>query len=111
MSNAWSPSKDVDAAVVGWMKEHGWPVTIVNYDFDFENFAWRHEAPGVSYTLRISQRVLEDYPPGELIRHLNRLGVADVIGKNPKAYALVMREGPAVVLTVSPSPPSKKPSA
>jgi hypothetical protein len=59
----WKPSDDVDQSVREWMKARGWEVTRTNYDSDRKAYAWRHGLPGAkSPTLRISQKVLEDYP-------------------------------------------------
>jgi len=45
------------------MKAKGWEVNR-QPECDREFYAWRHEAPGRPvYTLRISRKVLEDYPP------------------------------------------------
>jgi hypothetical protein len=93
---SWSPAPDTDAEVREWMKDQGWEVTTTHYDFKQEIFAWRNETPGDSHTLRVTQAVLEDHPAAELIGHLNRLHVADLISGNPSS-TLVLRRGASVI--------------
>ena len=95
----WKPSEDVDEAVRSWMKSKGWEVTKVNYDFDREIYAWRHELKGKpSPTLRISQGVLEAYPPFAVVEHLDRLNVAAAIRRTPNSRFVVVQNGTAVTL-------------
>jgi hypothetical protein len=93
---SWSPAPETDAEIREWMKDQGWAVTTTHYDFRREIYAWRNEAPGDSHTLRVTQAVLEDHPAAELIGHLNRLHVADLISGNPR-NTLVRRSGGSVV--------------
>jgi hypothetical protein len=81
------------------MEAGGWKVTAVNYDFDREVYAWRHEQRGGnSPTLRISRAVLEDYPAFALMEHLARLRIADAMRQEPGAKFLVAQQGDKVVV-------------
>jgi hypothetical protein len=95
----WSPSEGMDEAVRDWMKSKGWEVTKVNYDFDREIYAWRHELrSGPSPTLRISRGVLEDYPPFAVLEHLDRLDVAAALRRSPNIRFAVVQNGTTVTL-------------
>ena len=62
------------------MEARGWKVTAVNYDFDREVYAWRHEQRGGnSPTLRINRAVLENYPAFALMEHIAGLKVARLV--------------------------------
>jgi hypothetical protein len=99
----WRPSEDIDEKVRAWMKAKGWEVTSTEYDFERETYAWRHEVGGgPSPTLRISQRVLEDYPAFALLEHLHLLRVADHIRKRPRARLVVVQNGQQVTLEEAP---------
>jgi hypothetical protein len=94
------------------MDGQGWPVTWAKYDFTHEVYGWKSEAPDGSHTLRVSQAVLrvsqavlEDHSGPELVRHLDRLRVADRLRHEPKRYHLVKREGASVVVISSDGPP------
>lgn len=70
----WKPSADIDEEVRSWMKAKGWEVTRTNYDSERGIYAWRQDVRGGSSpTLRISRRVLEDYPAFVVLYHLDNL--------------------------------------
>ena len=95
---SWKPSADIDEEVRGWMKAKGWEVTGAEYDFDRKVYAWRHEVRvGKSPTLRISRKVLEDYPAFAVLYHLDTLNVAAAIRARPEAQYVLVQNG----LTVS----------
>jgi hypothetical protein len=90
----WKPSEDVDRSVREWMKRKGWEVSRINYDFDREIYAWRHDVrDGASPTLRISWRVLENYPAFVVVHHLEELKVAQAIRAKPEARLVVVQNG------------------
>jgi hypothetical protein len=77
---------------------------MTDYDFDREIYAWRHEVrSGPSPTLRIAQKVLEDYPAFALLHHLDHLKVAAAIRADPAAYLVVLQRGSRVVLEELPA--------
>jgi hypothetical protein len=81
------------------MEARGWPVTRTNYDFSREIYAWRQDvAGGPSPTLRMSQKVLEDYPAWALMHHLKELKVAQALRSRPDAPLVVVQNGPRVTL-------------
>jgi hypothetical protein len=96
---SWKPTDDRDEQIRDWMKRNGWDVSITNYDFSREVYAWRQErAGGNSPTLRITQSVLEDYPALALPEILDRLNVADAIKAKPTAKLVVaQRDGHTVL--------------
>ena len=99
----WKPAEDTDRAVRTWMKAKGWEVTGTNYDIGREIYAWRHELPaGNSPTLRISRRVLEDYPAFMVLHHLDELKVAQAIRARPEARLVMVQKGLTVTLDESP---------
>jgi hypothetical protein len=56
------PTAYIDEMTRTWMKAQGWEVNSTDYDVEKEVYSWRHEVQeGPSPTLRISQKVLEDY--------------------------------------------------
>ena len=88
------------------MQNNSWPVTSTNYDFNREVYAWRYEGPpGGTYTLRITQAVLEDQPPPTLIGYLDELKVALILAREPEKYVLVHRSGASVGVKVLDQPP------
>ena len=98
-SMTWKPTEDTDRAVRAWMKAKGWNVTRVNYDFDREIYAWRHDMRGgPSPTLRISRQVLESYPTFVLLYHLDELKVAREMQAHPKSRLVVVQKSSTVVL-------------
>lgn len=95
----WKPSEDVDQSVREWMKVRGWAVTRTNYDFDRKVYAWRHDLPGgKSPTLRVSQKVLEEYPAFVVLHHLDELKVASAMRAHNEARLVVVQKGSTVVL-------------
>ena len=112
----WKPSEDHDREIRRWMKGKGWEVNRTNYDADRGIYAWRHELRGgKSPTLRISRRVLEDYPAFVVVHHLDELKVAPAMRTQPDARLVVVQEGstvrlremqPHLVLLDGTSPPS-----
>ena len=100
----WKPSEDVDQSVREWMKAKGWEVTRTNYDSDRKVYAWRHDLPGGKpTTLRISQKVLEDYPAFIVVHHLEELKVARAIRALPEARLVVVQHGSKVTLAELPN--------
>ena len=96
---SWSPSAYTDDQVRGWMKAKGWEVTSTEYDSERMVYSWRHQdRGGKPITLRIAQPVLEEYPAFAVLYHLDMLGVAAAIRRNPRASHLVRQQGTAVVL-------------
>jgi hypothetical protein len=56
------------------MKARGWDVSRVNYDFERQVYAWRHDVRGGrSPGLRIPRQVLESYPAFAVLHHLDEL--------------------------------------
>ena len=96
---SWKPTEDRDEQIRDWMKGKGWDVSITNYDFTKEVYAWRQELPGgKSPTLRITQSVLEDYPAFVIPEILDRLNVAAAIKAEPTAKLVVaQRDGQTVL--------------
>jgi hypothetical protein len=95
----WKPSEEHDREIRRWMKSKGWEVTRTNYDFDRRIYAWRHDQPGgKSPTLRISRRVLEDYPAFVVVHHLEQLKVAKAMRARPEAQLVLLQNGSKVAL-------------
>lgn len=95
----WKPSENTDRAVRAWMKAKGWEVTRTNWDANREVYAWRHDVRGGSSpTLRISRRVLEDYPAFVVLYHLDQLKVAQAMQARPEARLVLRQSGPRVNL-------------
>ena len=62
-------------------------------------YAWRHDLPGgKSPTLRISRKVLEDYPAFIVVHYLDELKVARAIRARPEARLVVVQNGSRVTL-------------
>ena len=81
------------------MNARGWEVTRTNYDADRKVYSWRHELPsGKSPTLRISRKVLEDYPAFVVVHHFDELKVARAIRARPEARLVVPQNGSRVSL-------------
>jgi hypothetical protein len=98
----WKPSQDIDEEVRRWMKATGWEVTRTNYDSDLEVYAWRHDVwGGPSPTLRISRRVLEDYPALVVLYHLDQLEVGQAMRARPEARLVLVQNGSRVSLKKS----------
>ena len=95
---SWQPTDDIDGEIRRWMKAKGWEVNR-RPEYDREIYTWRHKAPGrPSHTLRISQKVLEDYPPFAVLEHLDRLNVATAIRARPYARYVMLQNGSRVTL-------------
>jgi hypothetical protein len=95
----WKPTEDVDGEIREWMKGKGWEVTKVDYDFDREIYAWRHEVRGgKSPTLRIERKVLEAYPAFAVVYHLDQLRVAAMMKALPEARLVVAQDGDAITV-------------
>ena len=95
---SWQPTDDIDGEIRRWMKAKGWEVNCPP-EYDREIYAWRHKVPGrPSHTLRISQKVLEDYPPFAVLEHLDRLNVATAIRVRPYARYVMLQNGSRVTL-------------
>lgn len=96
----WRPTAYIDEEIRRWMKAKGWEVNCrPEYDFDREVYVWRHEVPGApSPTLRISQKVLQDYPPFAVVELLDRLKVTAAIRARPDARYVVVQNGLRVTL-------------
>jgi hypothetical protein len=63
-------------------------------EYDHEVYAWRHELRGgKSPTLRISQEVLEGYPPFAVLYHLDSLKAAAAIGGSVLVWQLGLARG------------------
>jgi hypothetical protein len=100
----WKPSVYMDEAIRRWMKGKGWEVNRTQYGARSQVYAWRHEASGgQSYTLRVSRKVLEDYPPFAVAEVLERLKVAGTIRAMPDARFVVVQSGATVVLEEIPA--------
>lgn len=86
------------------MKARGWEVNRpLEYDSDREVSAWRHEVRGGhSPTLRISRKVLEDYPAFAVLYHLDTLKVAAAIRTRPAARLVVVQKELAVFVVEEP---------
>jgi hypothetical protein len=81
------------------MAAKGWEVTRTHYDFSREIYAWRHDVRGgPSPTLRISRRVLEEYPAFVVAHHLEELKVAQAMRARPGARLIVVQNGFRVML-------------
>jgi hypothetical protein len=95
----WKPSVYMDEEICRWMKGKGWEVNRTQYGARSQVYAWRHEVSGgQSYTLRVSRKVLEDYPPFAVAEFLDRLKVATAIRTRPEARYIVVQEGATVTL-------------
>ena len=64
---------DHDAVVIGWMADHGWPVTSTPRSLSGEIFAWIHETAGRPYALRITREALDYLSADDLDEALTRL--------------------------------------
>jgi hypothetical protein len=94
----WKPTTYIDDEIRRWMKAKGWEVNC-RPECDREVYAWRHEVPGrPSYAVRISQKVLEDYPPFAVAELLDRLNVAAAMRARPDARYIVTQNGARVTL-------------
>jgi hypothetical protein len=95
----WKPSVYMDEEIRRWMKAKGWMVNRTQYGARSRVYAWRREVGGGPYpTLRISRKVLEDYPPLVVTEFLDRLKVAAAIRAKPDARFVVMQRGGTVVI-------------
>jgi hypothetical protein len=61
-------------------------------------YALRHDVRGPSHTLRISRRVLENFPAFAVLYHLDQIKVAQAMRARPKSRLVVMQKGSTVVL-------------
>jgi hypothetical protein len=77
-----------DVPIVDWLAANGWPgaeqiVLIGSTDaFDRDYFTWKQGDGDNAIRLRVSQRVVEDHQPRELLRLLDAARVADFIRTN-----------------------------
>lgn len=95
----WKPTADMDREIRRWMKAQGWEVNRTDYGARSRVFAWRQEVRGgASPTLRISRKVLEEYPPFAVAELLDRLKVAAAIRARPEARYVVVQNGPSVTI-------------
>jgi hypothetical protein len=81
--------EEKDTAVSSWLARQGWPVTDRHRDPSSEVRAWRSEAVRPSITLRITRNVVDDYTADELVRHLDRFRVAQVLSRAPEKYTVL----------------------
>ncbi len=86
------PSPQIDTAVREWMKGKDLPVNSTRYYADEEVYAWRHESSGGSPTLWIARPVLENHGAGQLVKGLDRLGIAERMREAPMARFMVVDE-------------------
>jgi hypothetical protein len=97
----WKPSSYMDEEMRRWMKAKGWEVNRTQYGARSRVYAWRHEVGGgPSPTLRVSRKVLEDYPPFAVAEFLDRLKVAAAIRAKPDARLVVVQNGGKVALVL-----------
>ena len=100
----WKPTCYIDSEIRRWMKAKGWEVTSIDYHFDQETYAWRHELRGgKSPTLHVHRHVLEHNPAFVVLYHLDRLKVARAIKAKPTARLVVLQKGAEIVLEQVPS--------
>jgi len=78
-----------EAAVSNWLGRNGFPVTETHRDPSSEVRAWRSEAVRPMVTLRITRNVVDDYTADELVRHLDRFRVAQVLSRAPEKYTIL----------------------
>jgi hypothetical protein len=75
-----------DAAITGWMKRHGWTVLPARRekDPDAAFYVWQEDVfrVGRPHALWVEEPVIGHLPPDELIRVLDREGVAEEIRIN-----------------------------
>jgi hypothetical protein len=96
---SWKLADEVDQEIRRRMKARSWEVTPTNYNTDREIYAWWHDVPsGPSPTLRISRRILEDYPAFVVLHQLDTLKVAQAIRAQPEARLAVVQDEWKVVL-------------
>lgn len=87
-----------DRAAAAWLEDLGWPVTARHYDFDRDVFAWRHDAAGMTRTLRITRAAVEDNAPHILIAWLKTSRIDDAMAGAPDRHLIVRRsEGGGIV--------------
>src|SRR5687768_8289870 len=79
-----------DAAVSTWLDKQGWTVTWRDYN-DREVFGWKAEGVSPNVTMRITKSVMEDYPPDELTRILERFKTGHRLSGAPSKYTLLRR--------------------
>ncbi len=93
----WKPSDDRDRDIRRWMKTKGWEVNRrPEYDSERGVYAWCHEIRGSpSPTLRISRKVLEDYPAFAVLYHLDLLTQLRPSGPVPRPTLSSSRRVPA----------------
>ncbi len=75
-SNRKVPSK-IDAAIVAWMKHHGWTVAKARWETEAEGgfHVWQEtgKSPGTSHALWISESMVRRFSADELIGVLDSL--------------------------------------
>jgi hypothetical protein len=92
------PTEDMDREIRRWMKERGWEVNC-RPEYGGKVYGWRHEVrSGPSPTLRISRKVLEDYPPFAVAELLDRLNAAAAIRARPEVRYVLVQDGAWVSL-------------
>ena len=101
--NEWRLPADFDAEVRQWMTAQGWAANSTRDYFDEEVYAWRHDtSSGRSPTLWIARSVIEKHKAADVIRELDRLGVADRMRSNPKASFVVTQEAGQIAVKTWP---------
>ena len=102
---SWKPADITDREIRHWMKSKGWEVTGAEYDFTRKIYTWsaRSLRSGHLPSLRISQRILEDFPAFAVLEHLDRLNVVDAIRRRPDTQYVLAQNGGTVALEEAPS--------
>ena len=101
----WTPLAETDLEARIWMEKHRWPVSYTFYDPARMIFAWRHDAPDGTYTLRVSRSILEDTPARNLAAALDAWGVAPLLLRNPSAYTWIKPANGSAAVEQCDSPP------
>jgi hypothetical protein len=74
-SNPKVPSK-IDAAIVAWMKQHGWTVAKARWEMEPESgfHVWQEtgKSPGTSHALWVSESMIRNRSADQLIQVLDR---------------------------------------
>jgi hypothetical protein len=97
---------DHDAAISGWLAQHGWPVTMRLYDSHRGELIWRASGSNPQITIQVHRTACMATPPNELVAWFEDAKLAESLVTDPEGASKLRGEADsfAIIDFVAPLP-------